>query len=515
MRSTATQANSPSSAGSARVGTGAGTRDHQSREGGSWAAREGYRFVGKLLSAMRKAGWNLGDQILSAASNVLLSIVVARSVDASTFGAFSVAFVTFGIGIALSRSVVGQPLQIRYAAAAPADQQQAIRRAHGLAVALGLVLGLVCGVAAAVAARTSGPDASMALAEALAALAVCLPGLLLQDSQRLAFFAIGKAWGAVVIDTIWTVVQFGVLAALIVGGHTRVWQLILAWGASAALAAVVGMILLRAVPQVSAAWRWLMEVRDLVRYLLAEYFLGLGASQFSVLLVGGIASQQAVGAIRAAQTLLGPLNVLAGACFNFTVPEIARRTYLTPAQRRLAGHAVSGVMGSATIAYVLVLWLIPDWMGVQLFGDSWAGAAGVIVPLGVSALFSSLANGLAGVLYGLGRADATFRINLLKAPVIVVAVLGGAYLGDAVGAAWGIAFGEAFVLPLWYRAFRRAARQPAEPCPAGDGAGPVTGPVTGPETGAETGLEMGPQVAGAQVAGAEPAPEAPARPHVT
>lgn len=410
--------------------------------------------MGKLLGAMRKAGWNLGDQILSAASNVILSIVVARSVDASTFGAFSVAFLVFGIGVALARSGVGQPLQIRYAAAEPAVQQQAIRRAHGFTVTLAVALALIAAVAAALAAQTS-----TALAEALAAVAVCMPGLLLQDSQRLAFFAIGKAWGAVVIDTIWTVVQFGVLAALIALGHTQVWQLILAWGASAALAAVVGMILLRAVPQVSAAWRWLVEVRDLVRYLLAEYFLGLGASQFSVLLVGAIASQQAVGSIRAAQTLLGPLNVLAGACFNFTVPEIARRTHLTPAQRRLAGHAVSGVMGSATVAYVLVLWLIPDWMGVQLFGDSWAGAAGVIVPLGVSALFSSLANGLAGVLYGLGRADATFRINLLKAPVIVVAVLGGAYLGDAVGAAWGIAFGEAFVLPLWYRAFRRAARQ--------------------------------------------------------
>ena len=53
------------------------------------------------------------------------------------------------------------------------------------------------------------------------------------------------------------------------GGHTRVWQLILAWGASAALAAVVGMILLRAAslaqghsgvrPEVVEQLLWLLD----------------------------------------------------------------------------------------------------------------------------------------------------------------------------------------------------------------------------------------------------------------
>lgn len=429
--------------------------------------------MGKLLGIMRKAGWNLGDQILSAASNVALSIIVANSVDKYVFGAFAIAFVVFGVGIALARSIVGQPLQIRYAAAPPHEQHAAIGRAHGLAVVLGLALGAVCALASI--------PMSGALAQALLALSVCLPGLLLQDSQRLTFFAIGKAWGAVVIDTVWTVAQFGALAALILAGRTQIDELMLAWGVSAALSAVVGAVLLRVVPRVTAWLAWLREIRDLVRYLLAEYILGLGASQVSVLLVGVIAAPQAVGAIRAAQTLLGPLNILGGACFNFTVPEIARRTHLTAKQRLLAGHAVSGLMGSATVVYVVALLLIPDWLGEKIFSDSWAGAAGVLLPLGISALFSSLANGLAGVLYGLGRADRTFRINLLKAPVIVVAVLGGTWLGGAFGAACGMAVAEAFVLPFWYREFRLAARQTTEPVDraevvAAEGDGAVVSP---------------------------------------
>lgn len=205
--------------------------------------------MGKLLGIMRKAGWNLGDQILSAASNVALSIIVANSVDKYVFGAFAIAFVVFGVGIALARSIVGQPLQIRYAAAPPHEQHAAIGRAHGLAVVLGLALGAVCALASI--------PMSGALAQALLALSVCLPGLLLQDSQRLTFFAIGKAWGAVVIDTVWTVAQFGALAALILAGRTQIDELMLAWGVSAALSAVVGAVLLRVVPRVTAWLAWL------------------------------------------------------------------------------------------------------------------------------------------------------------------------------------------------------------------------------------------------------------------
>lgn len=413
----------------------------------------------KLLNAARKAGWNLGDQILSALSNVILTVVIARSVgSASIFGAFAIAFTVFGIGIAVTRAVVGQPLQIRYAASSEDEQRAAIGRAHGFAVLIGIVGGLLCiGVGA-----WFGGD----LGTALIALGVCLPGLLLQDTQRLTFFALGKSWGAVVIDGVWNLVLFSVLAALILSGITSLGPLVLAWGGSAALAAGVGVWLLKVGPRLRGCTGWIRETRDLTGYLLAEYVLGLGASQVSILLVAVIASEEAVGSLRAAQTLLGPLGILGAACFSFTVPEIARRTHLTPQQRVLAGHAVSGLMGLAAAVYVGALLLLPDSAGEALFAESWGGASTVLLAMGASSVFSSLANGIAGVLYGLGHAKLTFRINMAKAPVILVAVLGGAWFGGALGAAIGMAVAEAYVLPLWYIAFRRAAKQGVAARPA-------------------------------------------------
>ena len=90
----------------------------------------------RLLSG---ASWNLIDQALSALSNTVLSIVVARSATASDFGAFAIAFIVFGIFIAVTKSVVGQPLQIRFSGADMEAQSGAIRQGLGAALMIGVV----------------------------------------------------------------------------------------------------------------------------------------------------------------------------------------------------------------------------------------------------------------------------------------------------------------------------------------------------------------------------------------
>ena len=116
---------------------------------------------------------------------------------------------------------------------------------------------------------------------------------------------------------------------------------------------------------------------------------------------------------------------------------------------------LSGGLGLLTIGYLVVLLLLPDAVGVALFGSSWAGAAAVLLAMGVSSVSSSLANGPAGVLYGLGQARATFRINLAKGPVLLLALLCSTFLAGAVGAGWALAAVEAVVLPAWIITLRR------------------------------------------------------------
>ena len=417
-----------------------------------------------------RAAGNVVDQGLSAMSNLGLSLVLARSLSAEGFGAFAIAFVVFGIGIAVTKAVVGQIVSIRHGASDAEELRRAASGALGASVLIGLLGTLGCLIAGL---ATSGQ-----LRTALVVLAVILPVLLLQDTCRMVFFAAGRSWSAALIDGAWTVVTFGLLAILVLRASVDLRLMMFAWGAGALAAAVLGLVLLRTVPRLSQAPRWFAEHRDLTGYLLGEYVMGLGSTQIAILLVGVIATASAVGSLRASQVLLGPLAVVAIGAFQFAVPEIARRPEMGTRGRRVFGLSMSAGLGTLTVVYVAVLLLIPKGIGVRLFGDSWDGAASVLLAMGVSSVFSSLASGVAGVLYGMGQAPSTFRINLAKGPVLLVAVLLSAWLAGAPGAAWALAAVEGAVLPAWVWTFWRQTRVPLNPEVGADDVEATTPPAT-------------------------------------
>jgi O-antigen/teichoic acid export membrane protein len=295
------------------------------------------------------------------------------------------------------------------------------------------------------------------------ALALVLPGLMLQDSCRMIAFTLGRPQLAALMDAVWTIPLFGLLAILVGHGQHQVGGLIVAWGASGALSALLGLAVLRTRPVLARSLGWVREHRDLIRYLLPEYFLSLGAAQFGILLVGVIANASAVGSLRAAQVLLGPLGIVGTAVFQFAVPEVARRA--SAPSRLLASLAagLSGGLGLLAVGYVALMLLLPHELGVALFGDSWAGAAAVLLAMGLSSVASALAHGPAGVLYGLSQARATFRLNLVKGPVLLLALLISTSVAGAVGAAWAMAAVEAIVLPVWIWTLRRTLRQRSDP----------------------------------------------------
>lgn len=399
-----------------------------------------------------KVSGNLFDQALAALSNVVLAVLVARSVDAAGFGSFSIAYLVYGMAFAALKSLVGQPLQIRFSGTAPAEFARRLGEGAGATLSISVVAAAGCAAAGLLVGGATGT--------ALLILAIWLPSLLVQDYCRMALFAAGRPWSAALIDAVWAVVQFALLATFILNGQTGLHWLMGAWGLGALVSAIVGLAVLRSRPLVTATLRWLREQRSLSKYLLAEYILGLGAVQVGILLVGVIAQESAVGALRAAQVLLGPLGILGTAAFQFAVPEVARRSTMSSRQLQTFAAFVSGGLLAAHLVYVTCLLLMPPEWGVQLFGASWNGAALVLLPMCLSACFSSLANGPAGVLYGMGRAKETFRINVFKGPLIVVLLLGATWLWGVVGSAWAFVAIEAIILPFWVLTLMRTSREP-------------------------------------------------------
>ncbi|MFZ1288198.1 MAG: hypothetical protein WAR57_14300 [Candidatus Phosphoribacter sp.] len=403
------------------------------------------------LKLAQRAGWNLANQLLSAMSNVVLAIVVARTQDAQAFGAFSVSFLVFGIAVAVERALVGQPLQILHSA----DSPDSFRRAatQGLTAVLGI------GVIASFTTATAGALIGAEVGQVLYVTAVVLPALVLQDACRMAFFAMRDPRSATSLDLLWTVALFVGVAVLLYDGQGSVSALVLVWGASAALSALIGFLLLGAWPRPRTARGWLRRRGRLSGYLLAEYVVGLGTVQIGILLTGVIAGAEDVGSLRGGQVILGPLGILGAAAFAFALPELAKRTGMVPRRLGLAGLALSGVLGAAATVYLLAILLMPSEWGRSLFADTWDGSSVVLPLIGLVTLAASIGAGPGVVLYSLGRADLTFRLHLVKAPLLVVLIVVGAQASGAHGAAIALAICEVALLPAWFWVAYRVLKQ--------------------------------------------------------
>ena len=206
----------------------------------------------KGRQASLRISWMVIDQGLSALTNLLLSVMVARSTTASAFGAFAVAFLVYGLVIGFSRALVGQPLQISFASATPEEFRKAAGHSLGAAVVVGSIAALITAVISLAVGGQAGT--------ALIALSLWFPALVLQDTCRMAFFAAGTPRRAAAIDSAWAVVVLGGFsAAMAVGLADGAVIPLTLWGLGATVAAVYGIVLLRVGTTVRGCVQWMRQ----------------------------------------------------------------------------------------------------------------------------------------------------------------------------------------------------------------------------------------------------------------
>ena len=159
---------------------------------------------------------------------------------------------------------------------------------------------------------------------AFIALGLTLPGLLLQDSWRYAFFALGRGSQAVLNDLLCAAPMIPALILLRDAGHASVFWFVFAWGAAAGVAGLTGPLQARVLPRPSEAWSWIVTHRDLgIRYV-AE---GTSSSVSGLLRsygIGALLGLAAVGYVGASTTLMGPMTILLLGMSLVAIPEAAR-----------------------------------------------------------------------------------------------------------------------------------------------------------------------------------------------
>jgi O-antigen/teichoic acid export membrane protein len=401
-----------------------------------------------VIQTVRRLGWGVADQGISSVSNFALGLFVARSFGASSFGAFTLAFITYTVVINASRGLATDPLLVRYSGRVGRRWRSATSAATGTALAVGVAAGVLCVVAGLLLPDQVGP--------VFIALGIGLPGLALQDSWRFAFFACGRGSAAFLNDLFWTVLLFASLFVLH-GWRDTPAHCLLAFGATATLAALFGMVQARTLPRPFRAVEWLHTHRELsVRYLIENVSIS-GASQLRSFVVGAVAGLAAVGYVRASEILMGPFIVVLMGISQVAVPEASRVFHKESRHLARFCFILGGAQAAAAIVWgAILLTVFPLGPGPALLKELWMPTAQLIPAITLTVAAASFTTAATAGLRAMGVARRSLRAQLTGSVAYVVCGSVGAILGGAVGTSWGVTVAQTFAALVWWHQLRSA-----------------------------------------------------------
>ncbi|WP_407564511.1 hypothetical protein [Streptomyces sp. 184] len=460
---------------------------------------------------------SVADQGVAALTNIAVLVVAARESSVEGFAVFSIVYMTFTVVLGVQSSYVGQALVLereggkKGAGASGVGSDAADDTAPegpvipswaepdpdappppvtGLASACrsavtfsALSSAVVGGTAALLLAPVPGE-----LAHGLAMLGLVLPVVLLHDVLRYCFAALRLPHHALFGDLLRLVVAVPALVLQPDGSSPA--RLIAVWGASA-LPALLFCLALAAYRLRGARgdWRRYLRRGHLGRRFVVEFAVGNGATQLSVIGLGLVASQLAVGALRGATTLYGPMNVLYNSATSFGPPVMNRIPNLRSKLRSAA--ALAALLAGTAAAWTTVLVLLPDSAGRELLGDTWASTSELLPATGSQ--YAGIALGTSALLtLRVLRPESTLPIQVVFSLLSVGCMLTGYAAGGVLGAAWGLCAGSALkAAALWLKvaavsrsvgAAARAAGDPGGATGSGTGGGTPGGSDGGPVT---------------------------------
>lgn len=371
---------------------------------------------------------SVADQAVVAAGNIAVLVMAARLADAASFAVFAMVYMTGTVAVGLSAAYVGQPLVLERGAAVPA----ACRSAAAFALSAGTVLGAPAAALCAAWQTDTG--------RAFTALAVVLPFVLLQDALRYCCSVLRLPHLALGADLVRLA---GALLLLAVQPpDASAARLVLCWGAAALPALAVALPGVAAHTRgAAAAPRRLLARGHLGRRFVVEFGVGNAASQTAIVVLGLVTGPLAVGALRGAATLFGPLNVLCTSATAFGPPLLNRlRPGAAATTRATAGLAA--VLGVTAAGWALTLLALPDTVGRHLLGDTWGPAVALLPATGSQ--YAAIAAGTSALLaLRVLRPRATLPLQLVFSTTTVALLAAGYALWGVTGAAWGLCAGSA------------------------------------------------------------------------
>lgn len=307
-----------------------------------------------LLSPARRkllggSAWGLADQVLISATNFGTMVLLARSLGAAEFGAFTLCYLVLLLANSLQTALVTQPHNIL---ASPLEG--AAYRNYTTSAAVGqLVVAAVFALLALTGAAVA-PLLGWHRRALLLALTVAVPAWQLQEFARRAFYTKGQLRSAFLNDLMSYGGQLALVLLLI---HQRLLTAPMALyviAGTSAVAAFAGFWSIRRQLRGHLSLGAFRESWAISKWLSAATLTSWLASQMYPVLTAAIVGVSATGVLRALQNLIAPTQVLANAFQMVVTPQASR-------EHALGGSRAAGVFlarGSMLLLIPLLLYFI-------------------------------------------------------------------------------------------------------------------------------------------------------------
>ena len=333
--------------------------------------------------------WSLADQVISSLTNVIGMFSAARMLEADEFGALSLAAAASVIFIGIARSLVSEPMLV-----SPEHRSDRFVAMSGAGLAIGSLFAAMLLPIALVVGGMIGT--------ALLALALCSVGLLLQDTIRYAYLVAGTPKRAAFVDLYWLLTTVVLVAASNRWWSGSLFVALIVWLGGASIAAIIDLGLSRARPHLRAGARLMADHRKLGASYLAEFLTLRALGQVALFGLTLVLAVEAVGSIRAAELLFGPLVVLHSGIYPVVLPSVVRKISLGKGPLRVSA-AVSAFSATTALGLTGLLILVPNSWLRHLLGATTSGASDVLLLVGLGFASRGLVAGPTVGLRALGQ----------------------------------------------------------------------------------------------------------------
>jgi O-antigen/teichoic acid export membrane protein len=382
-------------------------------------------------SPRQYVGWTAVSHGLNAGTNVLLILLLARSLPVRDFGVIAMGLAFLPLVVAGLRGFVFEPAVVHGDLSGGST-----RRLLADSAVAGLGVG-ACLVATVVALR--GP---LLLAGILF---VGAAATVVQEGARWVLFGRDRPRAGAGLDILWAVVQAGGL--LLATSSATVAAT--AWTAGAVASAAAGYVALSRQTystgggRTKRVWQWGLE-----------YIVAAGALQLAVLLAPIAGGVEIASGLRGAMSLLGVSAVILGGAQQAVA---GRLRWLDDTDSLHRWGVLTGLGLGLLVALASVPFLaIGDSLGRQLLGETWPATRVVLPALVVQRIATAMACGPAFVLRKRAGHTTGLRWRLLLTTLTLVGVLIGGATGSELGAAWALAIGAIVSVPIWAGMLRQS-----------------------------------------------------------